>query len=160
MQEKYKKFYDQYRNKLFSYLVYLSGDPETSKDIMQESFTRHFKYYRDDPAASPALLFTIARNALIDHHRGQNRFRDEPVFIDEVVVDEEQSIIVREDCKRVRQSLARLNKTDQEILSMAVSGVAYKEIATVMGISESSVKVRIHRTRTKLRQMLSDEEAS
>jgi len=160
MQERYKKFYNQYKNKLFSYLVYLSGDTETSKDVMQESFTRHFQHYRNDVALSPALLFTIARNALIDHHRFQNRFKDDPDFIEQVAVDEEKSILVKEECKRVRQSLRKLSHTDQEILALAVGGMPYKEIASVVGASEASIKVRIHRARIKLRQMLSDEETS
>jgi len=138
----------------------LSGDTEASKDIMQESFTRHYEHYRNDAAVSPALLFTIARNALVDHHRFYNRFKDDSNYIEQVAVDEEKTIIVKEECQRVRKSLRKLSTTDQEILSMAVNGISYKEIASVVGASEASVKVRIHRARIKLRQMLSEEETS
>ena len=158
MQERYKEFYNTYKHKLFSYLLYLNGDPETSKDIMQESFTRHFKYYGNDTSISPTLLYTIARNALTDERRLQNRFSDRPGHIEQSSNDEESALLIREKCENVKEAMGKLSPTDQEILVLAVGGMAYKEIANVLGMSEANIKVRIHRARTKLRQMLNQEE--
>ena len=44
MVEDYHQFYADYKNKLFNYLRYKSGNSEVAHDIMQESFTRHFKF--------------------------------------------------------------------------------------------------------------------
>ena len=159
MQERYKVFYEKYKNKLFSYLVYKSGDSDIAQDIMQESFTRHFKSYGNDVAISPALLYTIARNALTDHHRYQNRFQDNADFVAPDTGNGENAIIVREECKRVTQAMKMLSQTEQEILTLAVGGVAYKEIASIIGASEANIKVKVHRARIKLRQMLNEEEA-
>ena len=158
MQERYKEFYNTYKNKLFSYLLYLNGDPETSKDIMQESFTRHFKHYGNDASISATLLYTIARNALTDERRLQNRFTDRPEVIEQTTGDEESSLLIREKCKNVTEAMGKLSRIDQEILVLAVGGMSYKEISNVLGMSESNIKVRIHRARTKLRQMLNQKE--
>jgi len=157
MSERYRKFYAQYKNKLFSYLMYKSGDYEVARDIMQESFTRHFKHYGNDAVISPALLFTIARNALVDHHRYSERFKIVEDLAPQTEAYEERSLAVKEQTARINAALDTLPKQDREILSLAVGGMAYKEIALIFGISEANVKVRVHRVRTKLRTMLKDE---
>jgi len=161
MSEQYHQFYSEYKNKLFSYLMYKSGDYEVARDIMQESFTRHFQHYGKEAAVlSPALLFTIARNALADHWRSQKRFvlvEDVQPKIDRFSGDEESTLMAKRESERIHQVLDRLPHQDKEMLSLAVAGVAYREIAAIFELSEGNVKVRIHRTRIKLRDMLNKE---
>jgi len=157
MSEKYQKFYDEYKNRLFSYLLYKSGDYEVSRDIMQESFTRHFQHYGHDAVMSPALLFTIARNAFVDHLRHQDRFQATEHIDAQTEADEERSLITKQESARINKALERLPELDREILSLAVNGVAYKDIATSCKLTEANVKVRIHRARVKLRQIMKNE---
>ena len=162
MPNNYQHFYEEHKNRLFSYLLYMSGDYEISQDIMQESFTRHFQYYQDKALSSPALLFTIARNALIDHHRSWQKHTslDLDAVPAELTDDAEQRLQVKEQYRRVKNAFDSLPVPDREILSLAVSGLAYKEIALVLGLSITNIKVKIHRARTKLRQLLDNEEVS
>ncbi len=157
MSEKYQKFYEEYKNKLFSYLIVKCGDPEISKDIMQESFTRHFQYYGRESVLSPSLLFTIARNAFVDHLRQQDKFKVTENIIPQVAAEQENTVIAREENDKILNAMNRLPELDREILSLAVNGVAYKEIAITFKLSVANVKVRVHRARTKLRQMMKDE---
>jgi len=160
MTDNYQQFYEEHKNRLFSYLLYMCGDYETSLDIMQESFTRHFQHYRRKASSSPALLFTIARNALIDHHRLRRKQATIEKLPAETTDDAEQVALSREEYRRVKETVDKLPESDREILSLAVGGLAYKEIAIILGISETNTKVKIHRARTKIRQMLSNEEES
>jgi RNA polymerase sigma-70 factor (ECF subfamily) len=157
MSEKYQNFYEEYKNKLFSYLIFKSGDHETSKDIMQESFTRHFQHYGHDAVLSPALLFTIARNALVDHWRQQKKFPVSEDIISQIAADQESSLVTQEATDRIHKTMSRLPELDRDILTLAVGGVAYKEIAATFGLSIANIKVRVHRSRTKLRQMMKNE---
>ncbi|MGW8195375.1 MAG: RNA polymerase sigma factor [Desulforhopalus sp.] len=152
--ETYQQFYLDYRHKLFSYLLYRSGDPEVASDIMQESFTRHFKHYGRQAPISPSLLFTIARNTLVDYQRGVTRFYRADIPAEKAVPDEESSFLEKEESAAIRQAMAALPAQDMEILTLAVGGMAYKEIAALLGLSVAAVKVRVHRARTKLRTML------
>jgi len=159
MSEKYRKFYEEYKNKLFSYLLYKSGDTEASKDIMQESFTRHFRHYGHESVMSPALLFTIARNALVDHWRQQEKFPIAEDKLPQIAADhQEHSFIAQEESDRIYKAMSNLPELDREILTLAVNGVAYKEIAATFGLSLANIKVRVHRARTILRQMMKNEE--
>lgn len=160
MTDNYQHFYEEHKNRLFSYLLYMCGDYETSLDIMQESFTRHFAKYRDRALSSPALLFTIARNALIDHHRPRKRQASNDNLTVGTTYDAEQTALFREEYQKVKAAVDKLPEPEREILSLAVGGLAYKEIALILGSSEANIKVKIHRTRTKLRQMLRSKEES
>ena len=158
MSERYRKFYCEYKNKLFSYLMYRSGDYDVASDIMQESFARHFKHYGRDAVISPALLFTIARNALVDHHRYSERFQVVEEAASRTEAPEEEAASLKEQTARINKAMHALPRQERELLSLAVEGVPYREIAAIFRISEGNVKVRVHRIRTRLRELLQNEE--
>ena len=70
--DKFRAFYNRYKNMLFAYLMRTSGDYDLAGDIMQESFTRYLARYGKHEPNAP-LLFKIARNALTDHRRKSKR---------------------------------------------------------------------------------------
>jgi RNA polymerase sigma-70 factor (ECF subfamily) len=150
----YQKFYTDYKNKLFSYLLYRSGNRDIANDIMQESFTRHFKHYGQQSVISPTLLFTIARNALVDYQRDQAKFYRADFSAQSTIPDEESSFIVKEEFNHIHEAIKTLPEQDREILTLAVGGMAYKEIATIFNLSIANVKVKIHRSRKELRTIL------
>ena len=157
MSDKYNLFYNQYKNKLFSYLLARSKDYEVAQDVMQESFTRHYKYYGHEAVISPALLFTIARNALTDHYRYQDRFRITGDVNPQVETTEQRTLESKEKAAAIHAALGKLSEVDQEILTLAVTGVQYKEIAVTLKLTEANVKVRVHRARVKLREIMKKE---
>lgn len=160
MTDKYQQFYDEHKHRLFSYLLYKSGDHETSLEIMQESFTRHFAKYRDKALTSPALLFTIARNALIDYQRPRQQTTVVSDLTVAVTADAETTAQSRQECQRILTAVNSLPEEEREILSLAVGGLPYREIGAILGTTEANIKVKVHRARTKLRQTLRDGEAS
>ena len=64
----YSGFYRANKDKLFGYLMRMTGDYQLACDIMQESFTRLLARY-GPKAPDVALLYTIARNAVYDNAR-------------------------------------------------------------------------------------------
>jgi RNA polymerase sigma-70 factor (ECF subfamily) len=156
MVEEYHQFYTDYKNKLFNYLRYKSGNSEVAQDIMQESFTRHFKHYGRQAVNSPALLFAIARNALVDYQRGQTKIYNTEIPKQKAAPDTESSCIAKEEHLRIHEAIETLPEQDREILILAVGGMAYKEIAAIFNLSIANVKVKIHRSRTRLRKVLNN----
>ena len=156
MVEEYQQFYIDYKNKLFNYLLHKSGNSDIANDITQESFTRHFKHYGRQAVMSPTLLFTIARNALVDYQRSQTRLYRADIPAQNVTGDEESSFIAKEESSRIHEALQKLPEQDREILVLAIGGMAYKEIAAIFNLSVVNVKVKIHRSRTRLRRILNN----
>jgi len=131
-----------------------TGDYYLADDILQESFTRYLeKYGKEGP--NTALLYTIARNAVIDGHRRQGRdtpLLDEPEFSQP---NPEMQMLVREDYRRVMAAMQELAPEERDVLALVVSSdLSYREIARITDTSEGNVKVRVHRARVKLRKMM------
>lgn len=157
MQE-YGSFYERYRDRIFAFLLRRSGDRQLSEDLTQESFVRHLKRYGGS-AASPYLLYTIARNALVDHRRA--RKTEVPISEEEADGaggDAESLLLVREQRHRMDTALGRLPERERQLLVLAASGMRYAQIAAALGLNEGNVKVLVHRARVRLRQLMDKEE--
>ncbi|MFZ0241458.1 MAG: RNA polymerase sigma factor [Desulfobacterales bacterium] len=153
--EKFKSFYKAHKDRLFSYLLKMTGDYFLAADMMQESFTRYLENYGDEGRA--ALLFTIARHAVIDSYRRPDRGLRPLEECDPVATDQEARYLVRDECRRVLAALQKLDRDERDILTLVVgSGLAYREIAEVAGLSEANVKVKVHRARLKLKKILAE----
>lgn len=154
----YKRFYIQNKGKLFAYLMRLSGDYQLSADAMQEGFTRLLSRYGPNEQ-NVALLFKIARNVVMDEARKKQRNQNKEESRQDDSHDPEKTVLVREQYRNVLSAMQKLDKTERDVLSLAVSSdFSYKEIADITGISEANVRVKIHRARTRLRQNLSMED--
>jgi len=131
-----------------------TGDYYLSGDIMQESFTRYFEKY-GEKQTNPALLNVITRNTLVDGHRKPGR---NPISFDEQKhcgINPENHLMARDTCRRVLAAMKQLEKTERDILMLAVnSGLTYREIARVTRTSEGNVKIMVHRARAKLKKKI------
>ena len=150
----FREFYSDNKDRFFGYLLRRSGDYYLAADTLQESFTRYLERYGKGQF-SVSLLFTIGRNLLNDNSRKRQAtipFEEERHMDDS---DEESSYLVREESRRVLDALQQLDPEDAKILSLAVSSnLSYKKIAEQIGTSESNIKVKIHRSRLKLKKIL------
>ena len=152
--ENFRKFYKSNKDRLFGYLLRMTGDYHLAADLMQDSFTRYFERYKDKDA-SVSLLFTIGRNLLFDNFREKDTHKSYEEGRHGLGRDQERAFLVREEYRRVLSAMQRLQKDEREMLTLAVSSdLSYREIAKITGTSESNVKVKIHRSRLKLRKFL------
>ena len=70
-------------------------------------------------------------------------------------ISPDQQFLVREEYRKVLLALKGLNFEDRELLSLvAGESLSYREISSILGISENSVKVRVHRARKRLRSAI------
>ena len=152
--EKFSSFYRTQREKLFNYLMRLTGNYQLSTDIMQESFTRYLENYGSQ-TQNVSLLFAIARNAFWDNHRKKKHNHNIEENIEDTTDNPEKLALVRESYRHVLSAIQTLDKDQRDILSLTVSSnLSYREIASIMGISEGNVKVRVHRARIRLKEIL------
>ena len=64
-----------------------------------------------------------------------------------------------EDRKTVRDAVNALPENLRSVIQLKeYSGLDYKAIGKILGISETNVKVRVHRARKKLEEILSAED--
>jgi RNA polymerase sigma-70 factor (ECF subfamily) len=152
--EPFGSFYKNYKKPLFDYLMRVTGDYHLASDIMQESFTRFLEHY-EQKVPNAALLYTIARNIFLDHFRRQAHrtfFSEDPI---DSSASQEDDLMVKQEYRRVLAALQGLKAYERDILALAISdGLSYRDIAAITDISVKNVKVKVHRTRLKLKKIL------
>ena len=147
--------------RVFRYLAARLGDASLAEEIAQESLTALVRCWRNGgaPESAEAFVFAVARRRLgravwrrrlwepIEQALGSRDGSPSP----------ESRAIVRDDEARVRSALARLARRDREaILLVAVGEMSMAEAAKVLGLSLSAVKMRVHRARTRLAELLEE----
>ena len=93
-----------------------------------------------------AYLLTIARNLARDRGRAASRLSDADVPEVPVAPNAE----ARVDLNRTLAAVRALSIEYREPLVLAATGVGYEEIGRMLGLSVSTVKIRVHRARLKL----------
>lgn len=154
----YGLFYRDCRNKIFNFLIRLTGDYGMAGDILQETFARHLEHYGRENREIP-LLYGIARNLFRDELRRRKQETGGIQQKEEPVEDQERRLQVRSEYRRVLAAMKRLDQDEREVLALAVGeDLSYGEIASLVGISEVNVKVKVHRARLRLREIMREEE--
>jgi len=124
-----------------------------ARDVVQSAYEKLWKN-RDgvEAAKSKSYLFTIAYHQMIDHLRKMKRvdlraeFREEAKISDKPVSQLKAALEV---------ALARLNDTQRSLVLLKdYEGYSYAEIGQIMELTESQVKVYLHRARLQLKNYL------
>ena len=156
---------------LTNYLVGSGSSYATACDIVQETFLRVWKRrdeLEDDLAQVRGLVYTIARNYRIDLIRKGKREVLQEEITDETLQGSQEIASplsfsrpaeVNDENAALRQkldaALAKLPPTLREAFTLFQLGeLSIREIARQTRVSESNVKVRIHRAKEKLREIL------
>ena len=144
---------------LLSFAVRITGDVESARDVVQETFLALCKQRRGDVEARVAeWLYSVARNEAMDVLRKDGRMcADKAVEIDQVSNDASPAaeLEVREEGSRVLAVLAHLPAKQREVLRLKFqAGLSYKEIAKVTGHSIGNVGFLVHVGLKSLRERL------
>lgn len=152
--------YRQHASKMYHICLSYTGDRDTAKDILQESFIKVFKNIRTYNAANSleGWIRRIVTNTAIDYYRKEKRLRYFEDATDRV--PESVSIPANQYAKMntesVLQQVKRLPEGARLVFHMfAVEGYSHKEIAGKLNISEGTSKSQFNRARTLLQEWLS-----
>ena len=153
---------------ILRFLTDLLGDHAAAADATQETFVRAFRRLdtlRGTDRIAP-WLFGIARNVSLEHKKARRRrgrvlVPDEPRREGEPEREgadgrtPEAELLGREAASVLERALSQLSEDRRAMLLLRLDhGLAYEEIATLMGFSLAKVKVEIHRARQVLRAEL------
>ena len=103
------------------------------------------------------FLFRIAHNRAIAYlARARSRMQEsaEEIEVHDMAPDPEAGLAQEESAERLRLAVHRLPVPYRQVVTLTLEGLAYGEIADVLGLSESNVGVRLTRARQILRELL------
>lgn len=151
---------------LLRYLARAWPNAADIQDIRHDAYVRILEAaHRLRPTAPKSLLFTTARNLMIDRAR---RNRIVPIDLREdvdalnVLMDEvtpERRVGIRQQLVQVTEAINRLPEKCREVLWLRrVEGLSQKEIAAKLGVSEGTVEKHLARAAQLLTDYLSEPE--
>lgn len=145
----------------------LTGNEEDAADVTQETYVRAWKgirRFRGDAQVS-TWLYRITANAASSHRERRGRSRTEPLDgVDEPI--DNHPFHQPEPMAESAGELARLSEAVDRLAPKLRSAVVLKDvydlphetIADELGISVTAAKVRLHRGRRRLRELLDERE--
>ena len=146
----------RFSRRIRSLAVNRTRDREAARDLVQEVLMNVVSALRGgqlrDAEKLGAFIFGIARNVINNYLRSRGRQPAEEPISDDIAdegADEESEIAER--MGLVRRALQRLDRTDQQILSMTlVEGCKPGEISVTLGLSADVVRARKSRALKKV----------
>jgi RNA polymerase sigma-70 factor (ECF subfamily) len=169
----FREIVDRHGDVVYSVLVRLTGSPDLSDELAQETFVRAYEKlgtFRAE-AGLRTWLVQIAINLVRDRRRAAGR-SPKIVSLDELRqrsqgdseprefhprTEPVHGITQRELAARLERELTRLPLEYREAFVLKhIEGLSYEEISKITGLSIGCLKVRVHRSRAKLRDALSD----
>lgn len=135
-------------NKLYKYCLKLSGSSWTAEELVQETLLKVYKINKSEPEKEFAFsyLCTVAKNHYIDEKK---RYK-ESIQFNEDLFGEEYDFI--EFYGLIEILLTTLPLKQAMLVTLKdVFGYTSKEIASMLRVSNESIKTALHRSRKKLK---------
>ncbi len=164
-EKSFAKLYDLYIDKIYRFVFLKINNQTKAEEIVQDVFLKLWKIGQDENREVrnlSALLYQIARFAVIDYYRAQN-IKKETISIDEISLAEEpvsnedieKDIDIEYDIEKIKQALVKLPEIYKDIIIMKfIDELTNKEISLVLNKEEGNIRVLSSRALKKLRQLL------
>lgn len=156
--ESFRKLYEHLVDRIFAYLRSRSNTKEQATDLTQEVFTElwqalpRFTYHSREQFY--AFVFIIAKRKLIKLYEQNGRA---PVLLDEETMSPVTDDTPRESHDMLMRALSILDPQTREIITLHHwSRYTFGEIAELVNMTESAVRVRHHRALKTLHEHLND----
>ncbi|MDH3648566.1 MAG: RNA polymerase sigma factor [Saprospiraceae bacterium] len=153
--------FERYKKVLYSFFVHMSHDRMLSEDLVQNVFVRVIRYSKQfkGEGSFRAWMFTIARNVLADHYRKGSRMKFEEANeqVEQIQSDDSpyESLIQDERKQLLHQAIGKLDHDKRELLILVkLQEMKYREVATMLDMNESTVKVKVFRAMKELQKIL------
>ena len=139
----------------------LVGDRRDAEDVAQEAYLRIYRGlagFREE-AQFETWVYRIVTNCAMTHLRKRGRFGEivSEETLDVPIPDRAADLAVDRD--ELARGMATLPEGQRTVLVLKdVYGLSCREIGHELGIEEGAVKVRLHRARKRLKELLSSDD--
>lgn len=149
----------RHQHALYRHCRGMGLDHDTALDLVQDTFIRGYTRLADcrDPAHVRAWLFRILRNRCLDHLKNARTLTVSLADVSDADLGERRATAAGDLGVTLQDALHRLPVALREaFLLKHDAGYSYEEIAGMTGANTSAVKMRVHRARETLRELLKD----
>ena len=161
----------RYQDRLYNTVYRLLDNADDAQDVVQDAFLNAYQSLDGFKGDSQFFtwLYRIAVNTAISHKRkqrltlsidsGRNGERQVEPPDDSDASRPEHALERAEEERRVQQALNRLSAEHRAVLILKdMEGQKYEAMAEVLGVPIGTIRSRLHRARTELRELLEQDE--
>ena len=152
----FDRLYRSSRDDVYAYVAGMLRDGPAAEEVTATAFERAYrKRKRFDPSKGEprAWLVGIARNAALDELRRRRRttgLTGDPADDAPSPQEDAEQALRRAD---VRAALDKLEPREREVIALKFhAGLSHRELADVLGVSESNAGTQLHRAMKRLRK--------
>jgi RNA polymerase sigma-70 factor, ECF subfamily len=156
--EAFDELYRRIAPTLMGYLLRLTRHRERAEDLLQVTFAKVHRARESYMKGAPVLpwMLAIARRSFLDERRAASS-RNEDLSHDGVLPEPrlEEPGLSNDVSDALEQAIDSLPEAYREAIQLTkISGLSIAEAASVLGSSETAVKLRVHRGYNQLRTAL------
>lgn len=162
-EDAFEKLYEHFFPRIYNFIYARLKNSADADDVTSITFMKmneNLNRYEPTKAAFSTWLFRIANNAIIDHTRRSDKDNETEwdEFFDPAApeyAEPEAQILESEGTQELLTALKKLQERERHIIEMKFfAELDSKTIASILSMSESNVRVTLHRTLTKLKKIL------
>jgi RNA polymerase sigma-70 factor (ECF subfamily) len=160
----------RYQDRLYNTVIRVLNNTEDARDVVQEAFLSAYQSLGSFKGEAQFFtwLYRIAVNTAISHKRKQRvglsleTARSEDAAIEPIDPSEasqpSQVLERKEEEYRIQQALNRLSPEHRAVLILKdIEGQKYETMAAILEVPIGTIRSRLHRARSDLREVLEKE---
>lgn len=145
----FEEIYNTYWQKIFRLCMGYVNNAPLAQDLAQETFIivwQQLPKFRNESGIG-TWIFRIASNYCLRHIEKEKRLPEGELPYD---LKEEKQVNIEPQIQLLYQYISELPEMDRIIISLELEDVDQSEIAKITGLSDSNIRVKIHRIKEKL----------
>jgi RNA polymerase sigma-70 factor (ECF subfamily) len=163
--------YDKYADQIYRFVYFKVGIVEEAQDLTSAVFLKTWNHIQKsgkaDPKTLKALVYKIARNAVIDYYRERNVSKNnvpiEDVINNADILDHKQDIAklleLKDDVILISRRLMELKDEYREIIILRfMDDFSIGEIAGILDKTRGNVRVLVFRALNALREIVNSKQ--
>ncbi len=161
----FQKAYQDHSDAIFRYCLFKISDYEKALDLTQDTFMKTWHYMEGGGEIGNirAFLYKTAGNLVIDEYRRRKQDESLDTLTEETgfepVVDDTERTMEHLDGLKAVELISKLPESYGEVIFMRyVQELTLHEISEILGETENTIAVRIHRGIGKLQKIFHHEQ--
>lgn len=156
-----RQLYEDHYGTLMGVCLRYSNDQDDAMDILHDGFIKIFRHIgKYQPGTSlVAWMRRIMVNTAIDYYRKRSRRRTEDITQAYGIQSMEPGAISVLSAREILECIQKLSPAYRAVFNLyVIEGYAHKEIADILGITESTSRSNLVKARIKLKAMIAMQE--
>jgi RNA polymerase sigma factor (sigma-70 family) len=159
-QQAHYRLYALYSKAMYNVGYRITGNEEDAEDVLQESFISAFRNldrYRGDAPFGSWLKRIVVNKAINCVKKKRPEHLPDDDRFDVAAPEEEEVYLPGLTVDRVKKAIGLLPDGYRSVLSLyLLEGYDHQEIAEIMGITESTSKSQLNRSKRRLKELLTE----